>query len=43
MPSDIFSDIKQPVKDYYGTEKRKSVYVIVFQEGEMIRAKIITI
>lgn len=35
-----FSDIKQPVKDYYGLAVKKTVYVLVFQEGDVIRDKL---
>lgn len=38
-----FSDIQQPVKDYYGLVIKKSVYVLVFQEGEVLRQKLIKI
>jgi len=38
-----FDDFQQPIKDYYGNECHKSVYVVIFQDGSSIRDKILKI
>lgn len=38
-----FDDFRVPIKDFYGNECHKSVYVVIFQEGGSIREKIIKI
>lgn len=35
-----FSDFNKPMKDYYGFSIKKSVYVLVFKEGEVLREKL---
>lgn len=35
-----FREFTKPVYDYFGKESMKSVYIIVFQEGEFIRERI---
>ena len=38
-----FDDFQQPIKDYYGNECQKSVYVVIFQDGSSVRDKILKI
>lgn len=38
-----FKEFTKPVIDYFGKRQMKTVYVIIFQEGEFIREKIIRI
>lgn len=35
-----FSDFPNPIEDYYGKKQWKTVYVVVFQEGDTLRDKI---
>lgn len=35
-----FKNFKAPMQDFYGKDQFKSVYVVVFQEGEVLREKI---
>lgn len=38
-----FRDFKNPIMDYYGNEMRKSVYVMIYPDGETIQEKLIKI
>ncbi|CAI2384126.1 unnamed protein product [Moneuplotes crassus] len=38
-----FEDFDNPIKDYDGKEIQKSVYVVIFQEGDTIKEKIVKI
>ena len=35
-----FQNLKNPIEDYYGKRHDKTVYVVVFQEGGVLREKI---